>query len=541
MLKSYLSLIAIYFCLVGYSKIFKYFFLEEKDKNFNNLDIFYGLLILIFFSLFINFFLPLKYTQILLFLIGIIAFLSFFFSNNLRINNLSSFITILLIIVFITHHHWPSIDTEVYHLQIINKIYNEKIIFGLVNIEEKYGMNSVWQIFLSLFNIQIMGTKILYLINILPITIFFNQYFIEIKSEKNFSKYFLILSSLFIIIFSIIHPANNGIILNHLGSAEVDLLGGFLFIISIYIGLKLIETFDENNFNLLFIITSIVILSKPSYLILTFFPLIICYLLKKNPITKLNLFLLFFGILTLIRGFINSGCLLFPAKVTCINTFWSLDTSKMEIFENIVLGSARDNPLRLRYTDFDYLVHSNDWIIPWFKNYFFTTSLLQIFFIFIILSVLILFYFRFKKIVFFNQINKLMIIFFIICAIFWFRVPEIRFGFGWIISLSIFIPSYFLMISKFNFSSDKVILTLIIIPLFLVVKNYQNLNIFFQDKNPVFNYQYVVLKNFNNKKYVQIKTPQDRCVDISDYCTYYSDNVGQKKINGYSFFYEIKN
>ena len=97
------------------------------------------------------------------------------------------------------------------------------------------------------------------------------------------------------------------------------------------------------------------------------------------------------------------------------------------------------------------------------------------------------------------------------------------------------------MVSKFSLSSDKVILTLIIIPLFLVVKNYQNLNIFFLDKNPIFNYQYVVLKNFNNKKYLQIKTPLDRCVDINDYCTYYSDNVGQKKINGYSFFYEIKN
>ena len=360
MLKSYLSLLAIYFCIIGYSKIFKYFFLKEKDKKFYNLDIFYGFFLLIFFSLFFNFFIALKYIQIILFFIGIILFFGFLFSKNLKIINLGSFLVILFIIIFITYHHWPNIDTEVYHLQIINKTYSEKIIFGLANIEEKYGMNSVWQIFLSLFNIEIMGTKILYLINILPITIFFNQYFIAINSDKNLSKYFLILSSLFIIIFSIIHPANNGIILNHLGSTEVDLLGGFLFILAIYIGLKLIEDFDKNHFNLLFIITAIVVLSKPSYLILTLFPLIICYLLNKNPITKLNLFLVFFGIITFIRGFINSGCLLFPAKITCINTFWSLDASKVEIYENIVLGSARDNPLRLRYTDFDYLIHSND-------------------------------------------------------------------------------------------------------------------------------------------------------------------------------------
>ena len=97
------------------------------------------------------------------------------------------------------------------------------------------------------------------------------------------------------------------------------------------------------------------------------------------------------------------------------------------------------------------------------------------------------------------------------------------------------------MISKFNFGSIQINLSLIIIPLFLVIKNYQNINIFFKDKNPIFNYEYVVLKNFDKKKYVQIKTPQDRCVDINEYCTYYIENVGQKKIYGYNFFYEIKN
>ena len=165
MLKSYLSLLVIYFCIIGYSKIFKFFFLKEKDKKFYNLDIFYGFFLVIFISLFFNFFIALKYIQIILFFIGIILFFVFLFSKNLKIINLGSFLVILFITIFITHHQWPNIDTEVYHLQIINKTYNEKIIFGLANIEEKYGMNSVWQIFLSLFNIEIMGTKILYLIN----------------------------------------------------------------------------------------------------------------------------------------------------------------------------------------------------------------------------------------------------------------------------------------------------------------------------------------------------------------------------------------
>ena len=52
--------------IIGFSYIFKCF-LGERDKKINNLDLLYGLFILIFLSLFLNFILPLKIIFFLLF------------------------------------------------------------------------------------------------------------------------------------------------------------------------------------------------------------------------------------------------------------------------------------------------------------------------------------------------------------------------------------------------------------------------------------------------------------------------------------------
>ena len=540
MLNSYFLLLLIYFSLSGYSILTKVIIFKKIEKNFENLDVFYGFLFLILLTLFLNFIIPIKYISIPTIILGLILTLFFLIKKKIIFKDIRSFVLILLSIIFITHHHWPNIDTEVYHLQIINKVYHEKIIFGFANIEEKYGMNSVWQIFLSLFNIKILNTNLLYIINILPISIFFNQCFLEVKEKNCLSKSFLILCSFFILTFSLIHPTNNGIILNHIGSTEVDLLCGFLFILNVYLGIKIYYKYNENYFNLLFVLSFIIVFAKPSYLTIAFFPLIICFLLKKNPINKLNICLVFFGFLVLVRGFINSGCLIFPSKVTCYKTFWSLDSRVVQNYEYIVLGSARDNPLRLRYTDFDYVINSYDWIIPWFKNYFFTTSLLQIFFIFILLSLILLILIKQMKIKFFDKSNTWFLLFFIFCGLFWFRVPEIRFGFGWIISLSVFIPAFFLWRINFNLNSKKIIFLFTIIPFLLIIKNYENIYIFQKTLNPVYNYQFDLIYTIEDKNYVKVKNPNDRCVDIIDYCTYYNTEVDYKRILGYSFFYNSK-
>ena len=247
----FLSLV--YLSLLGFSKLYKTIILKNNEDTLRNLEVFYGIFILIFFSNIINFIFPLQYFSFASLALGLFIFLYFVIKKRINLINFSSFFIILFFLIFISSHQNPNIDSEVYHLQIINKAHTQKIIFGFANLEEKYGMTSVWQVFLGLFNINIFNFRLVYFINLIPLAIFFNQAFIEIKKNNSNSKNFLILASSFILLFSIIHPFNNGIILNHLGSVEVDLLGGFLFILSIYIGLKLIENYNIADFNILFI------------------------------------------------------------------------------------------------------------------------------------------------------------------------------------------------------------------------------------------------------------------------------------------------
>lgn len=533
----FFSLCLIYISIIGYSKLYKFIFIKNDNNTFENLDIFYGFLVLICISTLINFFLPLKYFSIILIIGGILILIYFLYKKKIILNHSLSFIFILFFLIFLSSHQSPNIDSEVYHLQILNKAFTQKVIFGIANIEEKYGMVSLWQIFLALFNHEILDFKIVYFVNLILFSVFFNEAYIQLHEKNKLSKIFLILAASFILIFSLIHPFNNGIILNHLGSVEVDLLGGFLFILCIYLGLRLLENYSFSEFNILFILTAIVILSKPSYIVLSIFPLIITFIIKKNFLNITNILLLVLFFLFLSRGLITSGCLIFPSPITCIDTFWALDFESVQRYENIILGFARD---KMRYSDFDYVIYSYDWVIPWFKNYFLKTSLLQIFILLVCASLIILILGKFKNIKFLN-LNLYVIFYFLFgCFLFWLRAPEVRFGFGTIISLSIFIPSVFIYLQFKNFEfNDKYFKIILIIPFFLILKNIENYKYFFENYSPKYNYKYKVFlpKEMN---VVQIASPTDRCVDIDEVCMYYPSKIKLSKLNSYKFYHRPK-
>ena len=61
--------------IIGFSYIGKKFFYNQKIITLDNHDIFYGLILILFLSLFINFFLPLKNISYLIYIIGIFIFL----------------------------------------------------------------------------------------------------------------------------------------------------------------------------------------------------------------------------------------------------------------------------------------------------------------------------------------------------------------------------------------------------------------------------------------------------------------------------------
>ena len=95
----------------------------------------------------------------------------------------------------------------------------------------------------------------------------------------------------------------------------------------------------KNNelIDLFFIVSFLAITTKLSNITLAILIIFILVKNKKYKVFKLsNYILLFTGLLWALRSFLLSGCLLFPVKITCLNTLWLKDPNKIEFFSNVI-------------------------------------------------------------------------------------------------------------------------------------------------------------------------------------------------------------
>lgn len=282
MILSYVSLLLFSFCILGYSFFFKNIILKKKEKIFD-LDFIYGVLILIIFSILINFFLPLKYFVISTFGLGLIFFILIIYSKRHNISFLR-FSVISFLIIFISHGQGITYDSQLYHLQTIQHASNNKIIFGIANLQPHYAMNSTWHALLSLINLKFHGINLIYLANLSILSFCINQIFSKINSQKNkISFIFLTLSILYIFTYSYFHPYNNGTILNLLGSPDADFPGMIFYILSIYFFILCVEKKKIEDFYLLIVAIFLTVTIKISYLgVLFFYIYALCFFKKKN-------------------------------------------------------------------------------------------------------------------------------------------------------------------------------------------------------------------------------------------------------------------
>ena len=211
---------------------------------------------------------------------------------------------IIIIFTIISIYSSNNVDSPMYHLQILKWLDLDKVVFGLSNLEIRFGMTSTWHSLLSITDLSFNNYSSKYYLS----SIFFGVLIYEIiqfkKEKPNLSYIFLFFSIFFLVLFSIIHPFENGVILNHLGNPELDLFPMILFILAIFKLIQLIETnsnYEKNNENdkLIFIIISFIcITSRPVYLALLI-PCIILFLKNKK---KLNFSYVFLTILAIISS-----------------------------------------------------------------------------------------------------------------------------------------------------------------------------------------------------------------------------------------------
>ena len=252
--------------------------ISPKNTTIKNLDLLYGLFLLIILSLFLNFFFPLKYFFYPISIIGFLLFIYALIKKQIKIN----FLIHLLIIfsfIFIIYSQGDNVDSPMYHLQIIKWISNEKIVFGLSNLEIRFGSNSLWFGLFSLLKFNLYNFNSIYIFNIIPFSILIYQ----VYEKKNYlSYYFICFSIVFILFFSFLHPFFNGVILNHLHNTELDTVAMVFFILSFYLFLKYFENKNENTLKLLFLSSAICFFIRLSYSGVVVFPILIIFLFYKK-------------------------------------------------------------------------------------------------------------------------------------------------------------------------------------------------------------------------------------------------------------------
>ena len=464
--------------IIGYSYIFKNF-LNKQDNKIYNLDLLYGLFFLFLLSLILNFILPLNFFFYLITTIGFFSFLFCFYRKKMKVN-LFYYFFIVFIFIFIIYSNGENIDSPMYHYQIIKWLYNYKITLGLANLEIRFGDNSLWFNFLSLFQFKLKEFNSIHSLNIIPFAILTYEIF---KQKKTLSYLFLTLSLSFLFFYSFLHPFNNGTILNHLHNPEVDTIGMIFFILSFYLLLMFLDEKKKEIFNLLVITATLCFFTKLSYMGALLFPLIILIVFYKKNLfdiiaTKLNFFILLLFFFWLLKNFLISGCLIFPLNFTCINVSWSPGADEIETYKNVVKGFARDTRERLRYLDFNHTIYTLNWFIPWFKDYALNTSLLKITFILISSSSIFFFllkrYTKFLTIKFKNEkIHLFLLISLLINFLIWFQAPEIRFGWGTIISFNCYFLSILFFYNVF-YEKIKVYLPKYLTFFFLLILLFDN-------------------------------------------------------------------
>ena len=126
-----------------------------------------------------------------------------------------------------------NIDSPMYHLQVIKWLTNHKISLGLTNLEIRLGFNSSWHSLVALLDLNIKDFSTKYYLNSLILSFAIYEV-IRLKTKINFSDIFLFLVISYLILFSYLHPYKNGVILNHLGNPERDIVSMIFFFLIIF-------------------------------------------------------------------------------------------------------------------------------------------------------------------------------------------------------------------------------------------------------------------------------------------------------------------
>ncbi len=495
----FLIYILISFSILGYGKI-----IDFKNNNLGMLGL-KGLFLISILSYTTNFLFKHNYAHNLIFLfLGIFFFLVNYkkiFHKNKKIILIASilfFILFLGILVYKNHD-----DFFYYHFGYIFSLINFEKLVGVGNLEHGFRTpSSIFYInslfFLPYIKYYFLHAGAVYFMGFA--SIYFIQKIIDLRNN-NYNKFLIFISSFsFIFINTIFYR-----IAEH-GTDRSALILIFVLIVVIIdrisskknLSFDQFKDYNENILILFFLIISL----KSFYLI---YSLLFLYWIYKNKnyyfnkkflikIIKNRITILFiFGVILLfLTNFLNTGCLIYPASISCYEGFsWSIkiiDVEKMKIWYE--LWSKAGATPNYRVENIENYLNGFNWISNWFENYFFNKVSDFLLSIFVIIVFFILFFFKKNKRKFSFKFLTLYLIF-IILFIQWFvSYPALRYGGYTIVALIIFFPICSFLTQNYNIKNfNKKINTIIILS--LIVFSAKNIDRIYDENKK---YGYNILK-----------------------------------------------
>ena len=494
----YIFFLLIIFSFIGYGIIFeKYFNIYEKPVENVFIYLFLGIGFLIIISFLYNFLLlNNKLLNVFFLLFGIYPF----FKKINKIKKNANVIIIISSILFIgLIISKPHEDFYAYHYQYISELSENIIKVGLTNLDQKYAYSSIFSYLQSLFNLPYFNLKTVHI----PIYVLFistvGYLFLEILNNKSTKRNICVFILLFIILKY-----------KRLSEFGYDHIANFL-ILFIFLEFLYKKKYFQNKAIIFF--SSIAVLIKVTSMFII--PLLIPLLRKKNLINikkyiskNLNIrdYVLLIPILIFIlNSFLSTGCIFYGFKKSCFDKkkiFWSSDYSKIKYEKNIAEKWAKGyfhSKGKINYNKKKFSENKN-WIPNWIDIHFKTriVKYLSISLILLIFLKWIVFYSKPKKE---NPIEVWLIFFSII--LWFFSIPQLRFGSSFILLFSFYIFSYLLNIgNKIKFKKFLVFFTVVV--LYFNLSNVVRIKKEF-DRNDYYKFQdfpFISIPNFTFKKFI---------------------------------------
>ena len=447
------------------------------------------------------------------------------FRKKIKLILLVSLILFIGILMYKTHD-----DFFYYHFPYTISLIEFKKIFGVGNLEHGFRTPSSIFYLNSLFYLPIIEKSLInsgaiyFLIfsNIFLIQKIFNQ----IKNKK-FN--FIFILSLFSLLFI-------NTIFYRLAEHGTDRSALILiFILAIYYlegtNRKLNKINFKQYYQKILIMIMLIISLKSFYLIYTIFIFILFFEFRKILFTgkfykrillnRVSYYFLIGIIIFIFTIFSNTGCLIYPASFSCMESFsWSIPKKEVIAMKTwYELWSKAGASPTYRIDDVEFYLSGLNWFPNWVQNHFFNKISDFLLSLVLLLIISLIFIVKFKKV----KLSKKNYYLFYATVLFllfeWFlNHPALRYGGFTLIALSIFIPLSIFFESRLNSNLKLKNKITFLILLSFTVFSIKNIDRIFKESdkykyNPLINAHYYIDDDTYHFNKLLLKAEKIRNID----------------------------